>query len=173
MRENHLLLFRRLDRAVWGETLAEAERASESVAQKLRREQLTRLPGEVSFAKVDLTTLLVYGLPAEYLAENPNADKNLLKQEKLFGRYGTVRKVELLAGTASRKHTTFLKVFYTSPLEAALALLVLYSHLGAAHAPVPRGRSRSLLRLRGGAEEELQALRRTSRAKSFYRLAGR
>lgn len=127
MKENQVLLFRQLSRAVWGEVQAETEDGFECLTHRLHLHELELLAGEVSYIQIETSSLLVQNLPSEYLPDLPKRISAHLSGDKLFGRYGTVRSIDSGSPGDHAKTPSNVKVNYSSPVESSLALLVISS----------------------------------------------
>lgn len=124
MKENHVLLFRKLTRSTIGEVLQEAESQKSCLTEHLRVLYEDKLPGEYSYAQVDLTTLLLSNVPAELLNEKVRLIDQKLFSNKYLGRFGKVRAAEDLGVHKDNKISGNLKITFSSNVQAALSLMV-------------------------------------------------
>ena len=124
MKENQVHLFRKLDRPALLVAVQFAETAPDGLAASFKQQYENKLPGEFGFAQLDLTCLLVTGVPAELLAGKVRFAEQRLFGNKLLGRYGKLRTAEDPAAGKDSRPSGQARVVFDSSVQAALTLLV-------------------------------------------------
>lgn len=124
MKENQVLLFKRLTHSTLKDVFVEADKSKQAVVEKIKKEYENSLPGEFSFAQVDLNNLYISNVPQDLLS-----DKAKLLDQKLFGnnylgRYGKVKGAEDIYPTKDGKFSGNLRIMFFSNVQAALSLMV-------------------------------------------------
>lgn len=119
-----MLLFSRLSRSLLAETVAEAESSGQSYAERLGKSFESRLPGEVSYIRMDLNTLVISGVSLELLAERCKLSEQKLFGPKYLGRFGDLKNIEDLSSGLPSKTKGQVKVTYSTSTDASLCLLV-------------------------------------------------
>lgn len=124
MKEEYINQFRHLSRADLADVLTETLSATVSIGQRLALLAHQLHPGEVSYLHFDLTSLLLTGVPLTLLRRTSKSAEPLLLGPQHLGHLGTVRLVE----EYDTKNNPIFRVCFASPLEAALAMLVVTSY---------------------------------------------